>query len=473
MADASNKPAKPIPPERPLRPRKPKATKPNPALDWSPNSLFLGWKETDTHGEVGFHALRAGTPADNSNAEPLLYSGDGHLMTIAPTGAGKGVGVIVPNLLTYPGSVIAVDIKGELTQVTARRRREMGQQVVVLDPFGLVSDEENPSDGLNPFDLFKLPNADPESDAEMLACQFAVDHSFSTDRYWDDTGKGLTAGLIAHLATGGDEAERNPSALRKLLYMDDLDYNIASWLDKGDVKNSLARDEFVAYLSAPSDKTRPCIRTTACTYMKCLGSEVVSKAMERSTFDLQALMNGEPVTIYLVIPPEKLESHRAVLRAWIATLLTAVLRRSRLPDMRTLFIVDEAAQLGEMPLLRTAMTLLRGYGLQCWTFWQDLGQLRNLYPDDWTTMVSNSAAMQAFGLPRHGTARTAWLEVLGEEALDLPKMPYGEMAVSFADTGLSRHRRANYLNDPQFAGLFDSNKRFERTPAPSRGVERS
>lgn len=446
-------------PARPSRRRKGKADR-HPSADWPTGSLFLGWKDGAGNGDVGFHTLRPNST--DPSFDPLLYSGDGHLMTVAPTGAGKGVGVIVPNLLTYPGSVIAIDIKGELTQVTARRRRQMGQKVVVLDPFGMVTEKGTHSDALNPFDLFKLPNADPESDAEMLAAQFSVDHNFSTDRYWDDTGRGLAAGLIAHLATSGKADERNPNALRKMLYMDDLDYTLATWLDKGDVKNPLARDEFVAYLSAPADKTRPCIRTTACTYMKCLGSEVVSRAMEKSTFDLNTLMNGDPVTVYLVIPPEKLESHRAVLRAWVATLLTAVLRRSRLPDLRTLFIVDEAAQLGEMPLLRTAMTLLRGYGLQCWTFWQDLGQLRQLYPDDWTTMVSNSAALQAFGLPRHGTSRTAWLEVLGEDALDLPRMPYGEMAVSFADTGIGRHRRANYLTDPLFTGLFDSNKRFDK-----------
>jgi len=438
--------------------------------DWAKGSLFLGWKNPDPAGDIGFHAIRSTTPSSEL-VDPLLYAGDGHLMTIAPTGAGKGVGVIVPNLLTYPGSIIAIDIKGELTQVTARRRREMGQRVVVLDPFGLVSSKDHAPDALNPFDLFDLPGSDPESDAEMLAAQFSVDHNFSTDRYWDDTGKGLAAGLIAHLATGDNPDDRNPNALRKLLYLDDLDYNIATWLDKGDVKNPLARDEFVAYLSAPSDKTRPCIRTTACTYMKCLGSEAVSRAMEKSTFDLKSILDGEPVTVYLVIPPEKLESHRAVLRAWIATLLTAVLRRTRLPDLRTLFIVDEAAQLGEMPLLRTAMTLLRGYGLQCWTFWQDLGQLKNLYPDDWTTMVSNSAALQAFGLPKHGTARSAWLEVMGEEALELTKMPPEEIAVSFADTGLARHRRASYLSDPLFSGLFDSNKRFDRpAPKPERGM---
>lgn len=179
------------------------------------------------------------------------------------------------------------------------------------------------------------------------------------------------------------------------------------------------------------------------------------------------MLAGDPITIYLVIPPEKLESHRAVLRAWVATLLSTVLRRKKLPHLRTLFLVDEAAQLGAMPLLRTAMTLLRGYGLQCWTFWQDLGQLRQLYPNDWTTMVSNSAAMQIFGLPKHGTARTAWMEVLGEESKDLTRIPQGEMAVSFADTGIGRHRRANYLTDAAFAGLFDSNRRFDGvSPTP-------
>jgi type IV secretion system protein VirD4 len=181
-------------------------------------------------------------------------------------------------------------------------------------------------------------------------------------------------------------------------------------------------------------------------------------------------LNGDPITIYLVIPPEKLESHRAVMRAWLATLLTVVLRRKKIPALRTLFLVDEAAQLGTMPLLRTAMTLLRGFGLQCWTFWQDLGQLRQLYPNDWTTMVSNSAAFQAFGLPRHGTARSAWLEVFGEEGRDLPRMPAGEMAVSFAESGMDRYRRASYLTDPTFAGMFDDNIRYRGVKVPGRDL---
>ena len=66
---------------------------------------------------------------------PMTYADDPHLMTFAPTGSGKGRGIIIPTLLSYPGSVVVIDPKGENYKVTARRRREMGHQVVVLDPF--------------------------------------------------------------------------------------------------------------------------------------------------------------------------------------------------------------------------------------------------------------------------------------------------------------------------------------------------
>src|SRR5262249_9549105 len=155
----------------------------------------------------------------------------------------------------------------------------------------------------------------------------------------------------------------------------------------------LARDEFVGYLSAPSDRTRPCIRSTSLTYVKCLGSKSVARVLEKSTFALGDLLDGRPLTIYLILPPEKLESHRALWRMWVAPWLPAVGRRKRLPEPRTLFLLDEAAQLGRMPLLRQAITLLRGYGLQTWTFWQDLSQLRRLYRHDWPTMVGNAAVL--------------------------------------------------------------------------------
>jgi len=439
------------------RARKPRARRPAAILPDDGAALFLGWDGTTHKPALGFGP--ASTTVAPARA-PLTYGGDGHLLTVAPTGAGKGVGAIIPALLTYPGSVIVTDIKGENYQVTARRRREMGQRVVVLDPFGLVTPKDK-SDRLNPFDLFDIPGSDAESDAEMLAAQLAVGHEFTTDRYWDDTGRGLVAGLIADVATSCPPEKRTLVTLRERLYDDDLDYTLAVALDtRKKTMSPLARDEFVAYLAAPSDKTRPCIRTTATTFVKCLGSTAVSRCLERSTFALTDLLNNKPLTIYMVLPPEKLHSHRGLLRLWVVTLLTAVMRRTRLPKQRTLFLLDEAAQLGSLDLLPQAVSLLRGYGLQLWTFWQDLSQMMKLYPSNWESLVNNAAVLQAFGVPGHAS-RHSWRVILGEHDAQLAsELHPEEMLVAIAGKPIARHTRANYLTDKAFAKRFDANQRF-------------
>ena len=188
-----------VPGSKSGRSRRPRAAR---VLPDHGKSLYLGWGGTEHTPTLGFVGNEKPT-----TREALTYDGDGHLMTIAPTGAGKGVGIIIPTLLTYPGSVIVTDIKGENYQVTARYRRKLGQQVVVLDPFGLVT-KQNSADRLNPFDLFGLPGSDPESDSEMLSAQLAVGHEFATDRYWEDTGRGLVSGLVADIATHSAPPDR-------------------------------------------------------------------------------------------------------------------------------------------------------------------------------------------------------------------------------------------------------------------------
>ena len=384
--------------------------------------LLLGW-ERDRPGPFGF--ARGDPPSGPEH--PFVYPGDNHLIAFAPTGAGKGRGFLIPQMLTYPGPVIVIDVKGEAYNVTARRRREMGQKVYVLDPFHIAVEK---SDRLNPFDLVRLPGGSPESDAEMIASTLTVGHEFATDRYWNDTGTGLTSGLNAHIATTAPVEQRNLITLRKHLHHDDLDYQIAVWLDEKAVKSPLARDEFVAYLAAPADKTRPCIRSTACTYVKALGSTDVAETLAGSSFDLNDVVEGKPLTIYVVIPPEKLESHRVLLRLWVATLLTAVCRRKEIPPQRTLFLLDEAAQLGTLPVLRQAVTLLRGYGLQVFTFWQDLSQLKLLYPQDWPTILNNSGVLALFGLTP--LMLPEWNAALGDTGL-LTRMAGDEAVLCTAE----------------------------------------
>ncbi len=179
------------------------------------------------------------------------------------------------------------------------------------------------------------------------------------------------------------------------------------------------------------------------------------------------MVRGDPLTIFLILPPEKLHSHRAILRLWLGVLLTAVMRRRYQAPQRTLFILDECAQLGTMPLLRQALTLLRGYGVQAWTFWQDLSQLKQLYPQDWQTIVNNSAVMQVFGMTNHLMAAEC-AAVLGVRPQELMALPASGQMVHRARRGVTTSRRLDYLRDRRFAGLFDATRRFLPAPAPGR-----
>jgi type IV secretion system protein VirD4 len=438
-----------------------RATQASPGGGWDGQHLLLGWKRGSGQESFG---LPPGLGMGGSNAEAVTYDGDAPLLSCAPTGKGKGRGVLIPNLLHYPGPVIAMDIKGELFQVTGRRRREMGQHVVVFDPFHLVTKQ---SDSLNFLDLLTLPRSDFESDSEALSSLLGVGNEYKTDPYWNTMANGLIAGLIAHIATYPPQ-ERHLGQLRAWLHHQDLEMAIATMLDKDQVRSRMARDLFIAYLSAPPEQTRPCIKAMACSYVSALGSEQVLQTMRSSSFRLQDVYDGKPLTIYIVIPPEKLESHKALLRLYVGTLLTAVVRRTTMPRQRTLFLIDEAAQLGTLPILRQAITLLRGSGLVAWTCFQDLGQLRQCYPNDWQTIVNNSGVLQVFGITNHHMAKE-WGELLGVSPQELGQLAREDVAVLRQGDGSVVCRRPDYLKDGVFAGQFDANPRFALQGQVGRG----
>jgi type IV secretion system protein VirD4 len=362
------------------------------------------------------------------------------LLTIAPTGAGKGRSVIIPNLLTYPGPIFCIDPKGENAQVTARRRRDMGQQVVIFDPYRTVTEH---TDALNPFDLFALPNAEIDSDSEMMTELITGGElTLGKDPFWDLTAGGLLTGLIGYAAEQEDPQKRNLGTALDLLHHDDVDYNLAVILDTFKFRTPLIRQEIAGYLSHEGDKCRPSVRSTAQAKVKTLCSAAARRCLQGSTFDVRAVLRGDPLTIFLVMPPEKLHSHRAILRLWLGVLLTTVMRRQHRTPHKTLFILDECAQLGTMPLLRQALTLLRGYGVQAWTFWQDLSQLKQLYPQDWPTIVNNSAVTQVFGMTNHLMAAECAAQ-LGVQPETLLRLPPGEQMLHRAGRCCTGRARAS------------------------------
>lgn len=440
---------------------------------WSADGLLVGWSlEAERRRlPIGFarqpeaaavpramgrddEALIVDGP-DPEGLDAILYQGNGHLMTVASTGAGKGVGCIIPALLRHPGSVIVIDPKGENHAVTARRRAEMGQQVHVLDPFGVTGVAEPAA--LNPLDL--LPRgaelAEGVDDATMMAELIIQGAATTREPFWDMTAQAALTGIILYVAGHAPPNLRTPSEVRYLLSQGRR--QMASLL--GEMANSPIAHvrEAAGIISGMEPKMAASVMSIAQNHGDFLKSPAVRASTGRTTIPLDDLTEGRPMTIYLVLPPDRLESHGKLLRLWIGVLMRAVVRRSRPPETSTLFLIDEAAQLGALNQLRQAITLLRGYGLQTWTFWQDLSQLKRLYPDDWETMLNNCRVLQFFGINNLQNARQVGAVSGFEDERELVELDGDEMLLCLAGDEPVIAQKPNYLCDPLFSGQFDPN----------------
>lgn len=412
-----------------------------------PRPLLLG-----RHHEAGLQRDLPRGPDDNGGAPPLsdrlegvvALGGESHLLTIAPTAAARVRSCVIPNLLTYPGSVVVVDLTGEAYTVTSRVRGEMGHTIVRLDPFRVIDKE---SDAINPLDLLEgLDGPALESACQDTAALLPGFHSF-TD-IWENAAFGLLAGVIGYLSAVPDKKKFGD--LYSTFHTDDVVYSLAVVIDTiGKKIPKMAYAEIVSFLQK-SDAERSRILTSVTSQLKALGSQEAQKAMNTSTVPLTDVIEGKPVSVYLMMPPAKVTSHFSLLRVWIGTLLHCVMARSRLVQP-TLFLLDECAKLGSFPQLETAITSGGKSGFRIWTLWQDLHQLQLNYPGSW--LLNNCGAMQVFG-SRYYSATFELAALLGVEPTEVRSLAADEQLVC-RDGVSQRFRQFDYLADPLFAGRFD------------------
>lgn len=443
--------------------------------------LLVAWSlEQDPRRQpIGF---KLGLDPRAPNAlKPIIMEEEGHLMTIAPTGAGKGTGCIVPALLRFLGPVIVIDPKGENATITARRRRELGQEVAIIDPMGITG---LPSASLNPLDILD-PAADTfVDDAMALVAAMSQQNlgSTTTDgRYWEERGSTFVLGVLLHVMSDLPPSRRHLETVRELVNQAvgeiatytasaerpgvDLSGTVLAALESS--RNAEAR-QIGRMLKIGALTTLGGILSFSQSLIDIVRGSAIGRAVRETSFDLGAVTRGDPLSIYLVLPPHMLDSHGRLLRLWVHTLITLIASRNGRPARSTLFILDEAAQLGTFDALRRAVTLMRGYGLQTWSFWQDASQLHNLYPRDWQTMVNNCRSVQCFGANTMLAAR-AMADLVGyhtpEQLLELEDH---EMLLQLSGDMPVLARLPNYRSDPAFAGLFDANPFHD----PNRPVER-
>lgn len=324
----------------------------------------------------------------------LRYAGEQHLITIAPTRSGKGVGAIIPNLLTAERSILCIDPKGENARVAVQARRRMGP-VHVLDPFGVSG---VPSSAFNPLDGLDEASADLAEDAALLADALVHDPpGQGGEAHWNEEAKALIAGVILYVVCHEGPERRNLSTVRELLTgAPEVFAVMLGIMQKSRCAGGLVARAANRHLSKTGREAAG-VLSSAQRHTHFLDSRRIGAVLERSDFRFEDLKE-RVCTLFLVLPPERLATHNRWLRLLVAQAIGALARAKGRPDKPVLLLLDEFAALGRLEPLEQAFGLMAGYSLQLWPILQDLHQLRSVYGERAGTFLSNAGLIQIFNV---------------------------------------------------------------------------
>lgn len=325
-----------------------------------------------------------------------------HGFCMAGTGQGKGVSIILPNLLSRPTcSWFVLDLKGENAQITARWQKEAGQTVHILDPwneqkrFGATHGIE-PS-GCNPLDFIRgIPDEIPESCA-AIAVMIAPDEAQTKDPYWNGRARALIEVYLLHLMSSQPESEQHLGTIYKWLRLA-KEERLILWYE---MRLSTAFDGEVErgineFFEVDTDKgPLSSILSNAHEQTAFLRSESLRKSLSQSDLNPYNLNDGK-TTVYVCLPERYLKSHAKWLRLIVCVCLKSCNYR---PNKRVNFILDELAILGKMPDVQDAYAFIRGQKVCMYSFIQSLSQLYDIYGQYAAeAMLSCARLRQFFGV---------------------------------------------------------------------------
>lgn len=390
-----------------------------------------------THGSASF-----ATSIDISNAKLrskgvilgkkggrlVRFARPGHLLTFAPTRSGKGVGVVIPNLLDHPGSVVVTDIKGENYRITAAHRGKLGP-VHAFAPF----DTDINSACYNPITFIRTGSVNDVDDARLIAEMMVSPEAFDVN-HWEREARVLVTGLLLHIACDLPPHRRNPRELRAML-MRSRDGFDAVLVGMTDSKHPIAQ-RIAQGFSQKEDKERSAVISTAQASTEIFDSPRLAALTSRSTFRLEDLKNGV-MSIFLIVPPEYVGVYQPFLRLMVGLTTAAMTRNTRQPEHPVLFLLDELPTLGPMRPIEEGIGYLAGYGAHLWLFVQDLDQLQKTYRK-WRSIIANCAVRQAFNVQDDQTAQLL-SAMLGQRTVSVSsggrsgRFPWLGLATSYSE----------------------------------------
>lgn len=347
----------------------------------------------------------------------LRHNGPEHVLTYAPTRSGKGVGLVVPTLLSWPHSAVITDLKGELWALTAGWRQQHAKNKVLR--FEPASKEGGVC--WNPLDEIRLGSEYEVGDVQNLANLIVDPDGKGLESHWQKTAFALLVGVILHAlykAKDGGEAATlpvvdgmlaDPNRDIRELWMEMTTYPHVDGQNHRAI-GSAARD----MLDRP-DEEAGSVLSTAKSYLALYRDPVVAHNVSRSDFSIKQLMHDDsPVSLYIVTQPNDKARLRPLVRVMVNMIVRLLADKMSFDKgrpvahykHRLLAMLDEFPSLGKLDIMQESLAFLAGYGIKCYLICQDINQLKNrdggYGPDE--SITSNCHVQNAYPPNRVETA---------------------------------------------------------------------
>jgi len=333
----------------------------------------------------------------------LRHDGPEHVLCFAPTRSGKGVGLVVPTLLTWPGSAIVHDIKGENWTLTAGWRARFGR-VLLFDPTNTTSAAYNP--------LMEVRRGEREVRDVQNIADVLVDPEGALERrnHWEKTSHSLLVGAILHVLYA--EPDKTLAGVANFLSDPRRPIEKTLWammstphLGKAGVHPVVA--SAARELLNKSENERSGVLSTAMSFLGLYRDPVVAAVTQRCDWRIADLVEGKTSsTLYLVVPPSDISRTKPLIRLilnQIGRRLTEELESKR-RHHRLLLMLDEFPALGRLDFFESALAFMAGYGLKAFLIAQSLNQIEKAYGQN-NSILDNCHVRVSFATNDERTAK--------------------------------------------------------------------
>jgi type IV secretion system protein VirD4 len=425
------------------------------------------------------------------NLIPIHYSGDRHLITIAPTRSGKGTTAQIPALLEHDAPLFMIDPKGENAVIAARCRRDkLGHKVFIVNPFGVLREEFQVRGFSKAARFNPLAALDPEGDtflADVAALCEALILTEGKDPHWSNSARDLVACFIMHVCLKAGEKRTLPR-VRELLTLPNEEYQEQIIEMAADSFPPL-RQKAGRFVSASNEMGN--IRSTAITQTGFLDDPALIESLSGDDFRFLDLKHHK-ISVFLVLPAKLVTAYARWFRLLVVSALDSLMSTEEKGEKPVLFMLDEFASLGHLSSVENAMGLAAGFGVQLWPFVQDIHQLRDIYDRRWQSFLANVGIQQYFtpndsDTAEHISRRAGHKTVVIKSRNKADLFSSGGNSTSYAETGRPllppddlygmlenkqllfavglKHtihlEKRVYRNNPAYDGLWDENPYFK------------